>query len=155
MGKNPAEKDVTGITVKKCTFTGTSNGVRVKTWPSAPATLKISNLHFEDLTMNNVSYPVVIDQQYCPWNLCTKDKPSLIQISGLTVKNVRGTANTKEALLFSCSSSKPCQNVQISDIDLKYVNSIPANFTTVCENVKPTVSGKQNPPICPPPVQAS
>ncbi|KAL7128524.1 hypothetical protein ABFS83_13G001700 [Erythranthe nasuta] len=155
MGKNPAEKDVTGITVKKCTFTGTSNGVRVKTWPNAPATLKISNLHFEDLTMNNVSYPVVIDQQYCPWNLCTKDKPSLIQISGLTVKNVRGTANTKEALLFSCSSSKPCQDVQISDIDLKYVNSIPANFTTVCENVKPTVSGKQIPPICPTPVQAS
>ncbi|KAL7086431.1 hypothetical protein ACP275_13G002200 [Erythranthe tilingii] len=148
MGKNPAEKDVSGIYVKNCTFTGTSNGVRVKTWPSAPATLRISGLHFEDLVMNNVSNPVVIDQQYCPWNLCDKAKPSLIKITEVTVKNVKGTSNTKEAIILSCSASKPCDNVEISDIDLLYVNPIPANFTTVCENVKPRVFGKQNPPIC-------
>ncbi|EYU42737.1 hypothetical protein MIMGU_mgv1a0087912mg, partial [Erythranthe guttata] len=148
MGKNPAERDVSGIYVKNCTFTGTSNGVRVKTWPSAPATLRISGLHFEDLVMNNVSNPVVIDQQYCPWNLCDKAKPSLIKITEVTVKNVKGTSNTKEAIILSCSASKPCDNVEISDIDLLYVNPIPANFTTICENVKPRVFGKQNPPIC-------
>lgn len=72
MGRNEAEKDVTGITVQNCTFKSTQNGVRIKTWPSAPATLKISNITFEDLIMDNVSNPIIIDQEYCPHNLCDK-----------------------------------------------------------------------------------
>lgn len=72
LGKNVEEKDVHGIYVQNCTFIGTQNGVRIKTWPSAPATLQISNLHFEDLIMDNVSNPIVIDQEYCPYNLCDK-----------------------------------------------------------------------------------
>ncbi|KAL3627540.1 hypothetical protein CASFOL_028903 [Castilleja foliolosa] len=155
MGKNPAEKDVTGIYVKNCTFKQTQNGVRVKTWPSAPATLKITGLYFEDLIMENVSNPVIIDQEYCPWNLCNKEKPSLIQISDVKVKNVRGTCNTAEAITFACSSSHPCQNVEVGDIDISYVGTT-GNITTFCTNVKPTLVGKQNPPLCvAPPAQAA
>ncbi|KAL0462281.1 UNVERIFIED_CONTAM: Polygalacturonase, partial [Sesamum latifolium] len=73
LGGYAEEKDVQGIYVKNCTFIGTQNGVRVKTWPSAPATLTVSDLHFEDLIMDNVSSPIIIDQEYCPHNLCKKD----------------------------------------------------------------------------------
>jgi galacturan 1,4-alpha-galacturonidase len=41
LGKNPAEKDVKGISVTKCTFKGTQNGIRIKTWPSAPAKITV------------------------------------------------------------------------------------------------------------------
>ncbi|CAA0813420.1 Pectin lyase-like superfamily protein [Striga hermonthica] len=134
----------------------TQNGVRVKTWPSAPATLKVSNLHFEDLIMENVSNPIIIDQEYCPWNLCDKSNPSKIQISDVSVKNVRGTSSTAEVVTFACSSGKPCQNVEIGDIDLGFVGTI-GNITTICSNVKPTVIGKTNPPLCasPPAAQAA
>lgn len=80
LGRTPGEKDIARVTVKNCTFIGTSNGVRVKTWPSAPGVLTISDLAFEDLTMVNASNPVIIDQEYCPWNQCSLDKPSLIQV---------------------------------------------------------------------------
>ncbi|GER44949.1 pectin lyase-like superfamily protein [Striga asiatica] len=153
LGKGAQEKDVTGIYIKNCTFKQTQNGVRVKTWPSAPATLKVSNLHFEDLIMDNVSNPIIIDQEYCPWNLCDKSKPSQIQISDVSVKNVRGTSSTAEVVTFACSSGKPCQNVEIGDIDLGFVGTI-GNITTICSNVKPTVTGKTNPPLCASPAAA-
>ncbi|CAA0834673.1 Pectin lyase-like superfamily protein [Striga hermonthica] len=153
LGKGAQEKDVTGIYVKNCTFKQTQNGVRVKTWPSAPATLKVSNLHFEDLIMDNVSNPIIIDQEYCPWNLCDKSNPSKIQISDVSVKNVRGTSSTAEVVTFACSSGKPCQNVEIGDIDLGFVGTT-GNITTICSNVKPTVTGKTNPPLCDSPAAA-
>ncbi|KAL6580179.1 hypothetical protein OROMI_008203 [Orobanche minor] len=151
LGKNPEEKDIKGITVQGCTFKNTDNGIRIKTWPSAPATLTISDLHFIDLTMDNASSPIIFDQQYCPWNLCKLDKPSLIKIKDVEIKNVKGTSALPEVITFSCSASNPCENVRIGDIDLKYTGPMPNS--TRCENIKPIFSGKQNPPICsgPPP----
>ncbi|KAK4409584.1 Polygalacturonase [Sesamum angolense] len=98
LGGYASEKDVQGIYVTNCTFIGTQNGVRVKTWPSAPAQLTVSDLHFEDLIMDNVSSPVIIDQEYCPHNLCKKDRPSSIKITNVSIKNVRGTTNSAEAV---------------------------------------------------------
>ncbi|KAL3633603.1 hypothetical protein CASFOL_022365 [Castilleja foliolosa] len=147
LGKNQEEKDVRGIFVKNCTFKNTQNGVRVKTWPSAPATLKVTGLVFEDLIMDNVSNPVIIDQEYCPWNLCNKDKPSLIQISDVKIKNIRGTCNTAEAVTFACSSSHPCKNVEVGDVDIQFVGTI-GKITTICNNVQPALLGIQIPPLC-------
>ncbi|KAL0281897.1 UNVERIFIED_CONTAM: Polygalacturonase [Sesamum angustifolium] len=147
LGGYAEEKDVQGIYVKNCTFIGTQNGVRVKTWPSAPAQLTVSDLHFEDLIMDNVSSPVIIDQEYCPHNLCKKDRPSSIKITNVSIKNVRGTTNSAEAVTLICSSLKPCENVELGDIDLTY-NGNQGPITTKCTNVKPKFVGKQNPPVC-------
>ncbi|EPS62269.1 hypothetical protein M569_12521, partial [Genlisea aurea] len=135
LGKNPAEKDVNGIFVESSTFTGTENGVRVKTWPSAPATIRVTNLHFTDLIMNNVSNPIIIDQEYCPYNQCQLDKPSLIQISDVTIDNIRGTSFTESA------------GVQVSNINLSFTGKN-GKLTSTCNNVKPTTKGPLNPPIC-------
>lgn len=148
LGRTPGEKDIARITVRNCTFIGTSNGVRVKTWPSAPGVLTISDLVFEDLIMNNVSNPVIIDQEYCPWNLCSLDKPSLIQVTGVTVKNIKGTSQTKEPVIFKCSGAKPCKNVVVGDIDMAYVGPNVAISSTTCSHVSPTVVGKTSVPIC-------
>lgn len=58
-----------GVNVRNCTINGTQNGVRIKTWPGAPASTA-SNFTFEDIVMNNVSNPIIIDQEYCPSHSC-------------------------------------------------------------------------------------
>ncbi|PPR86700.1 hypothetical protein GOBAR_AA33990 [Gossypium barbadense] len=106
------EEPVDGVTVKKCTMANTSNGVRIKSWSGAePGTC--SNIHFEDITVTNVSSPITIDQKYCPWNKCKINVYIEIMHSGLT-----GPAVSQ------------------------------------CLNVKPKVSGKQNPAACSAPIPA-
>lgn len=63
LGKRPEEKTVNGVSVKNCTFIGSTNGARIKTWiGTAPAEAK--NIVYEDLIMKDVQNPIVIDQSY-------------------------------------------------------------------------------------------
>ncbi|KAL3754399.1 hypothetical protein ACJRO7_001607 [Eucalyptus globulus] len=146
LGKYPNEQPVTGLHVKNCTITGTMNGLRIKTWPASPAGTA-SDMHFEDITLDNVGNPVIIDQQYCPWNQCKSKAPSHIKISNVSFSRIRGTSSTQAAVTLACSSQLPCTEVEISDIDIAY-HGPEGPATSVCSNVKPTISGKQNPAIC-------
>ncbi|KAG6402817.1 hypothetical protein SASPL_135030 [Salvia splendens] len=145
LGKSVEEKYVKGIIVQGCTFTNTQNGIRIKTWPSAPATLTISDLHFINLTMVNAGNPIVFDQKYCPWNQCDLNKPSLIKIRDVVINNIRGTSATSDVISFICSKAKPCDNVRIGYIDLKHNGE---KATTICENIKPIFSATQSPRVC-------
>lgn len=69
LGKYPNEEDVVGVTVKNCTLIKTMNGVRVKTWPASYNGIA-SDMHFEDIIMKDVQNPVILDQEYCPYNQC-------------------------------------------------------------------------------------
>ncbi|KAA0056903.1 hypothetical protein IC582_029467 [Cucumis melo] len=147
LGKYSKEKEVVGVTVKKCKLTSTTNGVRIKTWPDSVGTFPASDMHFEDIEMVNVSNPVIIDQEYCPWNQCNRKVPSKIKISKVSFKNIRGTSATPVAVKIVCSKSNPCEEVEVADIDLTYSGS-EGPIKSQCANVKPVISGKQNPPIC-------
>ncbi|XP_022151199.1 exopolygalacturonase-like, partial [Momordica charantia] len=147
LGKYSKEKEVVGVTVKKCKLINTSNGVRIKTWPDAAVTFPATDMHFEDIEMTNVSNPVIIDQEYCPWNQCNRKVPSSIKISKVSFKNIRGTSATPIAVKLVCSKSVPCEDVEVADIDLTYSGS-QGPIKSQCANVKPTITGKQNPPIC-------
>ncbi|CAI8589566.1 unnamed protein product [Vicia faba] len=138
LGKFQNEDNVEGLTVKNCKISDTENGVRIKTWPSGPGTLTITDMRFEDITMNNVRNPIIIDQEYCPWNQCNKKNPSKIRISKVIFKNIKGTTKAEEGVVLICSSGVPCDGVELSNIDLKF-NGKPAK--AVCSNVKPIVSG--------------
>ncbi|TXG55626.1 hypothetical protein EZV62_020882 [Acer yangbiense] len=151
LGKYKNEEAVVGVTVRHCTFTGTSNGVRIKTWPASYEG-SVSDMHFEDLIMNNVANPVLIDQAYCPWNQCNAKVPSKVKISGVTFKNIKGTSSTPIAVKLACSSGFPCQGVELADIDLKYTGKEAPAALSQCSNVQPKVSGRMNPPACTAPV---
>ncbi|XP_014633058.1 polygalacturonase [Glycine max] len=67
LGKDLKEAGVQNVTVKTVTFTGTQNGVRIKTW-GRPSNGFVRNVLFQDAIMENVENPVIIDQNYCSDN---------------------------------------------------------------------------------------
>ncbi|KAK4597092.1 hypothetical protein RGQ29_014914 [Quercus rubra] len=146
LGRYQNEEPVSGITVSGATLSNTDNGVRIKTWPASSSGVA-SNIHFEDVVMNNVANPIIIDQNYCPNSQCSNESPSKVKISNVSFKKIRGTSSTKEAVNLICSKSVPCQQVVLSDIDLAYKGG-GGSTTSTCTNVQPAVSGKLNPPAC-------
>ncbi|KAG8650910.1 hypothetical protein MANES_07G079433v8 [Manihot esculenta] len=140
LGKYEKEEPVFGIYVKNCTIYDTDNGLRIKTWPALYGGIT-SNIHFEDIVMQNVSNPIIIDQMYCPWNLCNRKKPSKVQISDVSFKNIQGSSRTPTTVQITCSSSVPCKDIVLSNVNLKYTGS-KGSAKSVCTNFKPRIIGK-------------
>jgi len=65
LGETAQEDGVTNITVKSVVFTGTQNGLRIKTW-GRPNSGYVSGVTFQHAVMKNVQNPIVVDQNYCP-----------------------------------------------------------------------------------------
>ncbi|KAL4341806.1 hypothetical protein GQ457_08G032770 [Hibiscus cannabinus] len=150
LGKFENEEPVEGITASKCTLSDTTNGVRIKTWAGEYGGT-VSDVHFEDITVKNVSCPVIVDQKYCPSNKCKMNAESNVKLSNISFKNIRGTAALPEVVKIICSGKFPCENVELADIDIKY-SGPKGPGVSECKNVKPKITGKQNPPACAAPV---
>ncbi|KAF8402418.1 hypothetical protein HHK36_013373 [Tetracentron sinense] len=67
LGKDLVEQGVQNVTVKNAVFTGTQNGLRIKSW-ARPSKGFVRRVLYEDATMKNVKNPIIIDQNYCPGN---------------------------------------------------------------------------------------
>ncbi|KAJ8446963.1 hypothetical protein Cgig2_006591 [Carnegiea gigantea] len=149
LGKYHGEQRVVGITVRNYTLTNTANGVRGKTWPNSYKSIAYG-LHFEDIMMNNVSNPIIIDQNYCPSNLCRTSVPSRVRISDVLFKDIQGTSAVDMAMQLRCGKSLPCQNVKLRDIGLKYVGMDKSvkNAISQRSNVKPSIMGRITRPAC-------
>ncbi|PRQ52772.1 putative polygalacturonase [Rosa chinensis] len=120
LGKYLDEKPVYGLIIKNCTLTNTTNGVRIKTWPSSPSARFASHIYFEDIIMNNVKNPIIIDQNYCPRHRCKQQAQLNTKISNVSFKNIRGSSASQVAINIACSGSLPCENVELIGIDLEY-----------------------------------
>ncbi|KAG0495770.1 hypothetical protein HPP92_000461 [Vanilla planifolia] len=141
LGRYKGEGDVRGMLVKDCTIVGTTNGVRIKTWQNSPSSSVVTNLTFDNIVMKNVRNPILIDQEYCPYTKCDSSAPSLVKISNIKFKNIRGTSASPEVVTLRCSKGLPCKAVTLQDVKLKYVgDSISTTYST-CLNVKPVISG--------------
>lgn len=77
LGKAEKEEPVSNINVNNCTLVGTTNGLRIKTWRGS-SELIVSDLTFEDIIMNRVSFPIIIDQHYCPSKNCANKVINLL-----------------------------------------------------------------------------
>ena len=70
LGRYLVEEPVVGLYVKNCTLISTTNGLKIKTWPTSPAIGTVTDMHYEDIILVNVQNPIILDQEYCPYNKC-------------------------------------------------------------------------------------
>ncbi|XP_024979108.1 exopolygalacturonase-like [Cynara cardunculus var. scolymus] len=147
LGRYPGEEPVDGIFFLGCSISNSDNGLRIKTWPgSLPGVA--NQLHFEDIIMENVGNPILIDQEYCPYLDCHPEVPSKVKISDVLFKGIRGTSMTKYAITILCSKELQCDKVVLQDIDLKYEGKEGPGAVSGCHNVKPQVIGNVVPQPC-------
>ncbi|PSS12155.1 Exopolygalacturonase, partial [Actinidia chinensis var. chinensis] len=148
LGRYPNEGDVRGLVVRDCNMTGTMNGIRIKTWPDSPGQSAATNMTFENIVMNNVTNPIIIDQAYCPFASCTSLAPSRVKLSDINFKNIRGTSSSAVAVTLECSKGIPCQNIYLEDVHLDLMLSGNKQATSSCRNVRVKYIGTQIPPPC-------
>ncbi|KAL4181263.1 hypothetical protein AMTRI_Chr12g270380 [Amborella trichopoda] len=134
LGKFPKEEDVQGLHVENCTISDNTNDLKIKTWAGS-ASSSASKFTYEDIVMNNVANPIIIDQQYCPYTSCSQKGPSRVKIIDISFKDIRGTSTSKIAVNLLCS------------IKLEYNGQGEAS-TASCTNVKGISAGVQIPRTC-------
>ncbi|GMY33047.1 polygalacturonase-like [Fagus crenata] len=144
LGKEQEEAGVQNVTVKTTTFTGTQNGVRIKSW-GRPSNGFARNILFQHALMVNVQNPIVIDQNYCPNNKGCPGQVSGIKISDVTYQDIHGTSATEVAVKFDCSSRNPCSNIRLEDVKLTYKNQA---AEASCNHAAGTSSGFVQPTSC-------
>ncbi|OIT02015.1 PREDICTED: polygalacturonase-like [Nicotiana attenuata] len=146
LGNSNNEPGVTNVTVANSVFTKTQNGVRIKSWARASNGF-VKNLMFRNLIMRNVGNPIIIDQNYCPHNVCPRQS-SGVKVSQVTFKNVKGTSSTQAAMKFDCSPSNPCTGIRLQDIKLTYNDRMRRPAFTYCKNARGSHGGKVIPRSC-------
>ncbi|CAH2078685.1 unnamed protein product [Thlaspi arvense] len=123
LGRYPNEKDVKGLVVRDCKMSGTTNGIRIKTWADSPGLSAATNMTFQNIMMDNVTNPIIIDQSYCPFSSCTSNVPSKVKLSEIYFKNIRGTSSSRVAVQLHCSRGMPCKKVYLENVHLSLSSS--------------------------------
>ncbi|XP_043691364.1 polygalacturonase isoform X2 [Telopea speciosissima] len=143
LGAGNEEAHVSDVIVDRARLSGTTNGVRIKTWPGGSGSA--NNIIFQNIAMYNVTNPIIIDQNYCDEDEPCKELKSAVQVKQVMYKNIKGTSASEVAVKFDCSKSFPCFGISLQDINLV---SVRGRATTSCENVKWTQIGSVS-PTCP------
>ncbi|KAK1315398.1 hypothetical protein QJS10_CPA06g01498 [Acorus calamus] len=144
LGKSLREPGVQNVTVRSVTFSGTQNGVRIKTW-ARPSYGFVQGIVFENIVMRNVQNPIVIDQDYCPNNRNCPGQQSGIKISNVKYKNIKGTSATPIAVKLDCSRTDPCIGISLQDIKLTYKKKAALSY---CRNADGGAAGIVIPRSC-------
>ncbi|CAN6177898.1 unnamed protein product [Urochloa humidicola] len=140
LGRYKDEKDVTDVNVKDCTLKKTTNGVRIKTYEDAATALTASDIHYENIAMEDVANPIIIDMNYCPNNICTDKGASKITVKDVTFKNITGTSSTPEAVSLLCSDKLPCSGVTLDNVKVEFKGTNNKTMA-VCNNAKGSSTG--------------
>ncbi|CAI9108333.1 OLC1v1007903C1 [Oldenlandia corymbosa var. corymbosa] len=145
LGSSVQEPGVQNVTVRTVTFTGTLNGLRIKTW-AKPSNGFVRGVLFQHATMVNVQNPIIIDQNYCAKGTgrCS-GQASGVRISDVTYQDIHGTSATQVAVDFDCSKKYPCSGITLQDVHLSYQDQ-PA--TASCVNAGGTSAGLIDPRSC-------
>ncbi|KAJ0537307.1 putative endo-polygalacturonase [Helianthus annuus] len=117
LGKDGTSACVSNITVRNINMHNTMTGVRIKTWQGGSGS--VQGVLFSNIQVSEVEFPIMIDQYYCDHSTC-KNHTSAVAVSNIAYENIRGTYTVKPVHV-SCSDSKPCRDVRLTDIELKPV----------------------------------
>ncbi|KAK1295194.1 hypothetical protein QJS10_CPA16g00055 [Acorus calamus] len=144
LGKTALEPGVQNVTVTWTTISGTQNGLRIKTWGRESSGF-VKDVVFEHIVMENVDNPIVIDQNYCPYNRNCPGQHLGIKISNVKYNDIKGTSATPVAVKFDCSLRNPCSGITLQDINLTYKNKAALSS---CTNAIGGASGIVVPQSC-------
>ncbi|XP_010921359.1 polygalacturonase At1g48100 [Elaeis guineensis] len=116
LGKQSSRACVTNITVRNAVIKHSDNGVRIKTWQGGSGS--VSSVAFENIRMDTVRNPIIIDQFYCLSKPCA-NQTSAVYISDISYTNIQGTYDVRSPPIhFGCSDSVPCTNITITEVEL-------------------------------------
>ncbi|WOG83889.1 hypothetical protein DCAR_0103067 [Daucus carota subsp. sativus] len=116
LGNHNSRACVSNITVRDSVIKNTDNGVRIKTWQGGSGA--VSGITFDNLHMENVRNPIMIDQFYCLTKDC-KNGSSAVLVSDIQYSGIKGTYDIRSPPMhFACSDSVPCTNITLSDVEL-------------------------------------
>ncbi|KAL0342088.1 UNVERIFIED_CONTAM: putative polygalacturonase [Sesamum calycinum] len=142
LGANGKYEEVEAINVSNCTFNGSTNGVRIKTWQGGSGFAR--NINFSDINFIATDNPVIINQFYCPHKTCA-NQASAVQVSDVTYIGLRGTSISKNATVsFRCSDTVPCTNIILDDVDIRSFDPN-TSTTAVCINAHGTARSTASP----------
>ncbi|KAG4912990.1 hypothetical protein JHK86_053423 [Glycine max] len=145
LGAGKSKEFVSGIRVNRAKIFGTKNGVRIKTWQGGSGSA--SDIQFQNIEMDNVTNPIIINQNYCDKKKkpCKKllSKKSAIQIKNVLYQNITGTSASDIAVRFDCSDKFPCQEIVLQNIDLQCEGGDDAD--AMCNNVELSYLGHVRP----------
>ncbi|CAH9092003.1 unnamed protein product [Cuscuta europaea] len=138
------EEHVTNVDVKTVLLKGTTNGVRIKTWQGGKGSAR--NIKFENVEMQNVTNPIIIDQYYCDKprdkigdNLPCIEKEQAVQVSDVVYRNIRGTSAKEVAIKLECSEMVPCRGILLQNVHLMRERA--GVVKAKCSNVKYETKG--------------
>ncbi|KAH7546790.1 hypothetical protein FEM48_Zijuj01G0238600 [Ziziphus jujuba var. spinosa] len=101
LGKHGDFAGVEEVRVHNCSFNGTQNGARIKTWQGGRGYAR--KIHFDKITLIAAQNPIIIDQKYCAFDSCNNPRPS-VEVSDITYSGVQGTSADEQAITISCSA---------------------------------------------------
>lgn len=132
LGADNSEAEVSNVVVNRATLTGTTNGVRIKTWQGGSGYAR--NIKFLNIAMQNVTNPIIVDQYYCDQAKPCQEQDSAVQLSNVLYQNIKGTSASEVAIKFDCSRAVPCRQIYVQDVILEPQGH--GGTIATCENVR-------------------
>ncbi|PPR93986.1 hypothetical protein GOBAR_AA26682 [Gossypium barbadense] len=117
LGEDNSVGIVTNVVLDTALLRETTNGVRIKTWQGGSGYVR--GVRFENVRMEDVAKPIIIDQFYCDSPTTCQNQTSAVQISQIVYRNISGTTKSKQAIKFACSNTVPCSNLVLSNVNLE------------------------------------
>ncbi|KAF7123745.1 hypothetical protein RHSIM_Rhsim12G0013300 [Rhododendron simsii] len=103
LGKDGSKGTAEEVNVVNCTFVGTQNAARIKTWQGGSGFAK--KILFKDITLVESKNPILINQYYCDGAKNCKNQTSAVEISDISFIRFTGTSATQVAVQLLCSES--------------------------------------------------
>ncbi|KAK7269458.1 hypothetical protein RIF29_22184 [Crotalaria pallida] len=144
LGNHNSRACVSNITVTDSVIKHSDNGVRIKTWQGGAGS--VSKVTFNNIHMDTVRNPIIIDQYYCLSKNCI-NQSTAVSVSHVSYSNIKGTYDVRSPpMRFACSDSVPCTNLTLSEVEL-----LPSEgyilATPICWNAYGTMYTLTIPPV--------
>ncbi|XP_008228378.1 PREDICTED: polygalacturonase-like [Prunus mume] len=144
LGANGALEEVNNVYVKDCSFSGTTNGARIKTWQGGSVYAR--NITFEKITLDAAKNPIIIDQFYCDRDHNCKSQASALSVDYVKYIDFEGTSASEEAIKLDCDQNSGCHNIIMDRI--KITSAVPGKkIYASCRNAIGTSLGTTVPNV--------